>query len=192
MFKNLCPETMGISGRDSEVIELALSNGFKGLDLDLVGFAEQVQTQGLARAARLITSARLKIGSFAVPVRCDEEAGIYQADLEKLAPLAEIARSLGCTRATTTIVAGSDLRPFHENFETHRRRLAEVARVLAGFDIRLGVGFLAPVALRRRLPSNSSAASTSCCCCCRRSMRQRWRGDRRLALASGGRAARSG
>ena len=69
MFKNLNPEALGVSARDSELIELVLSHGFKGLDLDLVALAEQARTQGLDKASRLIASARLKIGSFRLPVR---------------------------------------------------------------------------------------------------------------------------
>ncbi len=148
MFKNLNPEALGVSGRDSEVIELVLSYGFKGLDLDVVDFAEQVRADGFAKASRLIVSARLKIGGFRLPVRCDEEAAEYQADLQRLAPLAEVAQQLGCTRAVTTISPGNDLRPYHENFESHRRRLAEVAHVLSGFGIRLGIGLNAPLAAR--------------------------------------------
>lgn len=148
MFKNLCPQVLGFSGRESEVIELALSYGFKGLDLDLVDFAEQVKTQGLARASRLIASARLKIGSFAMPIRPGDEAPQYKAALEGLPPLAEIAQSLGCTRATIVIEPASDTRPYHENFELHHRRLAEIAGVLAPYKIRLGVGFLAPIGCR--------------------------------------------
>ena len=144
MFKNLGPQALGISGRESEVIELALSHGFKGLDLDLVDFAEQVKTQGMARAARLIQSARLKIGSFCVPVRWEEDSPDYQTDLEKLPELAQLAQQMGCTRATVTIEPASDSRPYHENFEFHRRRFAEIAGVLAPYEIRLGIGFLAP------------------------------------------------
>ena len=36
MFRNLNTEALGITGQDSEIIELVLSFGFKGLDLDLV------------------------------------------------------------------------------------------------------------------------------------------------------------
>lgn len=147
MFKNLNPEALGISGRDSEIIELALSNGFKGLDLDLVDFAEQVQSQGMVRAARLITSARLKIGSFPLPVRWSEDSH-YKADLERLPALAEIAEQLGCTRATTVIEPGSDTRPYHQNFEFHCRRLSEIADVLRARRIRLGLAFLAPIRCR--------------------------------------------
>ncbi len=148
MFKNLSCEALGISGRDSEIIELVLSHGFKGLDLDLIDFAQQVQTQGMARASRLITSARLKIGSFRLPVRWEDEASAYQADLDRLPQLAEIAQQMGCTRAVTCIEPGNDSRPYHESFEFHRRRITEIAAALAPYKIRLGLGFQAPVSCR--------------------------------------------
>jgi len=148
MFKNFSSEALEVSVRDSEIIELALSHGFKALDLDLADFAEQVATQGMAKASRLIVSSRLKIGSFRLPVRWEEDEAEYKADLERLPELAKIAEQMGCTRATTTIEAGSDRRPYHENFEYHRRRLAEMAGVLGAHKIRLGVGFLAPISCR--------------------------------------------
>jgi sugar phosphate isomerase/epimerase len=148
MFKNFSAEALGISGRPSEIIELALSYGFKGLDLDLVDFAQQVETQGIGKASRLIASARLKIGGVRLPVRWQEDAPEYQADLAHLAKLAPIAQQLGCTRAFTTVEPGHDTRVYHENFEFHRRRLAEMAGTLAPHKIHLGVGFLAPLACR--------------------------------------------
>ncbi len=148
MFKNLSPADLGVSGRESEIIELALSHGFKGQDLSLIEFAEHVAAQGFARASRLIESARLKQGSFPLPVRWQENSPHYQADLERLSALADAARQIGCRRATTTIQPGSD-RLYHENFEFHRHRLAELADFLAMHEIRLGVGFLAPAACRQ-------------------------------------------
>jgi sugar phosphate isomerase/epimerase len=148
MFKNLNPEALGVSARDSELIELVLSHGFKGLDLDMVALAEQASTQGLDKASRLITSARLKIGSFRLPVRWHDDSPDYKADLERLPALAEMAAKLGCTRSTTAIESGSDARPYHENFEFHRRRLAEIAAVLGAHKIRLGIDFVAPVYYR--------------------------------------------
>jgi sugar phosphate isomerase/epimerase len=152
MFKNLDPTVLGISGLDSQLIELTLSYGFKGLTLDLAGFAGQVETQGFARASRLITSARLKIGSFRVPELVGQQAGDEPADLEALRRQADLARQMGCTRATTTIQPGSLRRPYHENFEFQRRRIADIAGVLAEFQIRLGIGLLAPDACRADYP----------------------------------------
>ena len=69
---------------------------------------------------------------------------------------------MGCTRATATIEPANDERPFHENFEFHRRRFAEIADVLAPFKIRLGIGFLAPHGCRagRNSPFIQVADST--------------------------------
>jgi sugar phosphate isomerase/epimerase len=149
MYKNLNPDDLGISGRPSEVIELALSYGFKGIDLDLVDFSEQVKTHGLAHARRLIDSARLKVGGFRLPVAWEEDSTSYQQDVERLTTLAELAQQIGCTRTTTTIQPASDMRPYHENFEFHRRRLSEISAALAPFKISLGLEFLAPLALRQ-------------------------------------------
>jgi len=148
MFKNLNPDLLGVSGRDSEMIELALSHGFKGVDLDIAALSEQVQSQGMAKATRLLVSARLKVGSFPLPVRWQEDGADYQDDLKKLPAYAALAAELGCTRTVLTIEPGTDSRPYHENFEFHRRRITELATALQPFKIRLAVGFLAPLACR--------------------------------------------
>ena len=56
MFRNLSTEGLGVSGRQSEIIELALSFGFKGIDLDLVDFQQQVQVNGLPAPAGCSTA----------------------------------------------------------------------------------------------------------------------------------------
>jgi len=148
MFKNLNPELIGIGSRDSELIELALSYGFKGLSLDLPAFAEQARTQGFAKASRLITSAKMKIGFCALPMRLGAEEKEYQRDLEQAVGLLEVAEQMQCMRLVATIEPGSDTRPYHENFELHRRRLADVAGRLQARKMRLGLGFLAPITCR--------------------------------------------
>ena len=35
MFKNFCPSALGINGRQSELIELALTYAFRGMDVDM-------------------------------------------------------------------------------------------------------------------------------------------------------------
>jgi sugar phosphate isomerase/epimerase len=143
MFKNLSIDALGLSGTQNEAIELALSNGFRGIDLDLVDFHRQVQARGLPHARRLIDSAKLKIGSFQLPIDLEAEDADFRAALEKLPELAKLAAEIGCTRAATTLAPASDLRPYHQNFEFWRKRFAEVAAVLEEHSIRLGVGFLA-------------------------------------------------
>ncbi len=147
MYKNLSVQALGISGGEREIIELALSHGFKGVDLDLRELSQQVASQGLAKATRLLASSRLKFGSFPLPVAWDDDEQ-YRADMERLPQWGELAHELGCSRAVATIDPGHDRRPYHENFEFHRKRLNEIADALATYKIRLGLGYLAPMSCR--------------------------------------------
>ncbi len=149
MFKNLSTDGVGVSGRQSEIIELALSFGFKGVDLDLLDFLEQVKIHGLPHARRLLDSARLKIGTFRLPLTWDDSDEAYQAGLRVLPDLLELAAGIGAKRAVTTIAPANDVRPYHENFEFHRRRLTEIGERLAADGMRLGIEFTASANARK-------------------------------------------
>jgi sugar phosphate isomerase/epimerase len=139
MFRNLSPTALHISGRQSELIELSLSYGFKGIDLDLVEFQQAVKTYGLPHARRLIDSAHLKFGTFRLPWVWDEDDEIYKAGRGAVDELLSLAAELGLSRAVVNIAPANDLRPYHENFEFHRRRLAEMGEVLAAQEMKLGL-----------------------------------------------------
>lgn len=149
MFKNLNTEALGVSGTPSEVIELAMSYGFKGLDLDIVDFAAQVKAAGMAKARRAYDSARLRFTAFRLPVEWHEDPERFKSDLAELGATLELAKELGCERAITTIEPAGDMRPFHENYEFHRRKLAELAAAIEPYGIRLVVEFLAPAIHKR-------------------------------------------
>ena len=192
MFKNLNLAALGISGRQSEVIELTLSHGFKGLDLDLVEFGHQVQASGLPHARRLIDSSRLQIGSVRLSLDWDCDTAAFDAQLEKLAGEIQLAQQIGCTRAITDIDPASDNKPYHENFELHRRRYGKLAEMLGRQGLKLGLGFLGSARAAER-PDLSvhpnrrrvfAAAQID-------QLPQRRRGARPVALASGRRNHRS-
>ncbi len=150
LFKNLNPLALGVTGHQSEIIELALTYGFRGIDLDIVDFAGRVRRRGLEYAARLIRSARvLHFGSFALPFELDAEDETFKTEVAKLPEYAQVAADAGCTRCLATITPANDRLPYHENFEFHRRRLAEIGAALAPTGVRLGVGFRAAGNLRK-------------------------------------------
>jgi sugar phosphate isomerase/epimerase len=152
MFKNLSTQALGISGSQSEIIELALSHGFRGLDLDIVEFQKQVETRGLATSRRLWDSAKLRLGRFHLPLELAAESSDFAAALAKLDGQAKLAAEVGCTRAVTRIAPASDELPYHQNFELHRKRIAEVAGVLEAHGVQLGIGFLAAPPWRQDKP----------------------------------------
>ena len=149
MYRNLSPAALGITGRQSEIIELSLSYGFKGIDIDLPEFQQAVKAYGLPHARRLLDSARLKLTSFRLPIVWHESDDVYKAGLPALEEALKLASELGLSRAITTISPANDLRPYHENFEFHRRRLQEVGELLAPHNIQLGIEFRASAELRK-------------------------------------------
>jgi sugar phosphate isomerase/epimerase len=149
MFKNLSPEALGISASPSELIELALSFGFRGIDLNLAEFARQVKDYGMPKARRLLDSAKLKIGSFALPMDCAADEATFKQQLEQLPAAVAPAVEIGATRAVTTIEPGCDERAYHQNFDFHSQRLAAIAKRLEPAGVRLGVGFRAQAELRK-------------------------------------------
>lgn len=151
MYRNFCPQALGVSGTQSEMIELALSFGFQSLDIDMADFADQVREYGMAHARRLIDSARIRLGTFSLPLDLGQsDQANYRKQLEALRGIAQVAAEAGCTRAVTRVSPGSNERAYHENFEFHRQRLAEVAGALSAAGVRLGVGFSALAAERKR------------------------------------------
>ncbi|MEX0819064.1 MAG: TIM barrel protein [Pirellulaceae bacterium] len=148
MFKNLCPSTLGISGRQSEIIELTLTYGFRGLDLEIDDFAQRAKTQGLDQAIRFLSSAKIRIGSVDLPVRWRSDDATYQADLGELEQVASYASKAKVYACKTVVFPESDHLPYHENFEQHRQRLAEIAEILGKHNIRLAVGFHAAASRR--------------------------------------------
>jgi len=148
MYKNLSAIGLGISGRQSELIELALTYGFEGLDVDMAQFAKQVETRGLERARQFLDSAQIAIGCFDLPVRWQEDDKTYQQDLVKLEGIASLAASVNATRCRTVVMPACDVRPYHENFEFHRHRFTQIGEVLAKHGISLGLDFLPPFSYR--------------------------------------------
>jgi sugar phosphate isomerase/epimerase len=143
MHKTFNPKDLGISGRQSEIIELALTYGFRGLEIDMQEYAKRVQLQGQERARRFLDSAHLRVSGFELPIKWRGDETVYEAELEKLDQIAACAASLGVKGCHTVIAPATDMFPYHENFELHRRRLGAISEALAKHAIRLGVGFLA-------------------------------------------------
>ncbi len=148
MFKNLNPFSIGISGRQSELIELALTFGFRSLEVSMDDLLKKAQKQNAEHAVRFLTSAQLKLGTFELPIdwRGDEQA--YLANLEGVDEIAAIAAAAGGTACHTAIESGSDVFPYHDNFELHRKRLAEIADRLGQHGLRLGIS-LQPLPAQR-------------------------------------------
>src|SRR6185503_4716226 len=98
MYKNLSPSAIGVFARQSELLEIALTHRFKGLEIDINEVLRRAQSSSVAQACRYLCSAQVRIGGFELPVRWAGDDKDFQADLSQLGLLLEVCRTLGADR----------------------------------------------------------------------------------------------
>ena len=153
MYRSLNIDSLGITGRQSELIELALSYRFKGLELDMEGYARQVETKGIEHANRCIESAKkttvgLNIDVWQIPVDWDAEEETIKTQITKLPALANAAKTIDSTRCATIVKPGSATLPLKDNFDFYAGKLNEIGELLAPHGVSLAVGFQAAAKAR--------------------------------------------
>ncbi|MGI9177787.1 MAG: sugar phosphate isomerase/epimerase family protein [Pirellulales bacterium] len=141
MFRNLSTVGLPLSGRPSELIELTLSFGFDAMDIDILDFQQQADAFGVPHARRLMVSARLKSGTFHLPVQLAADDATFKAEMAALPRLLELAEAAEAARAVATVAPASDEHSFKDFFELYRSRLNEVGDLLAKHKIMLGLNF---------------------------------------------------
>ncbi|NND99403.1 MAG: TIM barrel protein [Pirellulaceae bacterium] len=142
MLKNFSPSSLGINGRQSELIELALTYGFRGMDIDMSEMLRRSQRSSVDDAAKYLRAAEnLEVGGFKVDVDLDADDDAFTSQVGALHPVAEVAAELGVKRAYIFLPAATDRLPYPEYFDIQTKRLGQIAEVLGEKNIRLGVGF---------------------------------------------------
>ena len=148
MFADLSTGAVGIHGASlEETIELAKTNGFGGIDpalQELAALADPGEAAGMVRAAGL------RWGGFNLPVEFRKDEATWQTGMEALRKLAPVAKKIGCTRAFTWIMPGTDDLDYQANYAQHVKRLKPVAAILGENGVRFGLEFVGPKTLRDR------------------------------------------
>jgi sugar phosphate isomerase/epimerase len=142
MFKNLSPDAIGIFGRQGEMLEIALTHRFKGLEIDITEVTKRAKAASVAQACKYLASARVKIGGFELPIHWAAEEAQFKTDLAQIGTLVEVCKAIGADRCFTTIRPTCDQRPMHENFQFHVDRLRKVADAIAPAGLKLGLSIL--------------------------------------------------
>ena len=144
MLKNFSPASLGLNGRQSELIELALTYGFNGMDVDMHEMLRRAQRTTTEDACKYLNAAtKLSVGGFDLGIDLDADEDTFTSQVASLHPVADLAQSMDVKCAYTRVPAATDRLPYHEYFEVQRLRLSQIAEALEPRGIRLAVGFLA-------------------------------------------------
>jgi sugar phosphate isomerase/epimerase len=153
MFKNFNPNMIGLRGRSlADTLTMAAEGGFVGVDFDIREAAALVDAHGLDHVRGMFAAAGVRPGQWSLPVVFRQDDEQYNAGLAELPRLAELGRSLGCTRTCSGVGPGSPDREYAANFEWHVARMRPIAEVLKEHGCRLGIEFIGPKTLRARHP----------------------------------------
>jgi sugar phosphate isomerase/epimerase len=141
VYKNLNANILGVTGRQSELIELAMTYGFQGLDFDAVDLLKRVQRTDFEKASRFLTSSKMRASGFEIPIDLDADDAEFEKAVAGLAPLAEAVGKLGGTSGFLRVPAATDRLAFPEYFETIRKRIDRVADTFAQAQVLVGLDF---------------------------------------------------
>jgi len=143
MYKNFSPSALGITGRQSELIELALTYGFRGMDIDMSEMRRRASRSTPTEAFKYLKATDLSIGGFRLDVDLDADDEAFKAQLAALHPVADLASQWKVKHGLMMVPAATDRMPYHEYFDFIKNRLVQIAEILATRKLRLGIGFRA-------------------------------------------------
>jgi len=143
MYKNFSPSALGITGRQSELIELALTYGFRGMDIDMSEMRRRASRSTPVEAFKYLKATDLSIGSYRLDIDLDADEETFKTQLTGLHPVADLASQWKVKHGLIMVPACTDQMSYPEFFDFVRGRLVQIAEVLAPRKLRLGIGFRA-------------------------------------------------
>lgn len=151
MYKALSPGAIGVQATTLQAaIAAAQQGGFEGVEFNVREVADLVDQHGAEYVKGLFAAANLKPAGWGVGIDWRSETK-WQQGLNELSRLATAAAAIGCPRALSGVMPGSNEYSFDENYRLHVERFTPIASILADNDCWLGLEFISPKTLRASL-----------------------------------------
>jgi sugar phosphate isomerase/epimerase len=143
MIPTLNPATAGGDLPLAEFVRLAARNGFSGVEFSIREAANLIARSSLHDVAAIFEEPKILPIVFDLPVEWRQDEATYRAGLKHLPQLARLAQDLDCTRCVTWVLPDGGI-PVAEYAERGMKRFVEIARILGGEGVRLGLEFIGP------------------------------------------------
>lgn len=142
----LNPGAIGVSVSQMDAIRLAANYGFESVE-PFPSYLAGQGAFGMRQTLGALERRGLVWGAAGLPVDFRREESVFQTGLSALPAICSALKTAGVTRMGTWIMPNHAELTYEENFELHRRRLAEVASVLGQAGLRLGLEYVGPKTL---------------------------------------------
>jgi len=148
-YKNLGGGHIGLRANQQQALEYAVTYGFDSITPNLGEF-ENKSAGEIREWLAMMKEKGVRYGAAGLPVEFRRDEDRFEKDLAVLPQRASVLKQLGVARVATWIMPGHRELTYLQNFERHKRRFREVAKVLKDSDIRLGLEFVGPRTSRAR------------------------------------------
>jgi sugar phosphate isomerase/epimerase len=134
---------IGVSARLPEAIALAQRHGFESVAPD-AGYLTSLSSSQREELRNELKSKSLVWGASGLAVDFRGSEAAFRDGLKGLSSAAAALREAGASRMGTWISPAHGSLTYLANFKQHAARLREVASVLGGHDVRLGLEYVGP------------------------------------------------
>ena len=138
MEKILNLSGLGVSGRQNELVELALTFKFNTVEVDMNDLIGRHDTMGKDFACQFLQSAKINIGSSVLPINLEASDEVFKTECEKIDTIVALCDELGAKRLRVPISTTTD-EAFQANFERYEKRLGELGDKFGAKGIQLGL-----------------------------------------------------
>lgn len=139
MYKILNSRGLGVAGKQNELIELALTHGFNGVEVDMVDLLGRHDTLGKQFACQFLQSAKIDLGTFRLPIELGAPDEEYAASVSKLDTILDLATTLNAKCCYVEILPNNGHFAFQDNFQKHQTRLQDLSEKFANSSVKIGL-----------------------------------------------------
>ena len=143
MKMNLACGAIGVKANQLEIIDLASRYGFEAAE-PKPDYLASLSNSELVKLTEELKSKNLVWGVASLPADLRADEGKFAASMQELPKFAETMRRAGITRVSKFIYPNHPSLTYLQNFKQHARRVSQVASVLDGQGLRLGLEYVGP------------------------------------------------
>jgi len=143
VYKILSSSGLGVGGKQNELIELALTHGFDGVEVDMADLVGRHDTLGKQFACQFLQSAKIDMGTFKLPVAIGGTDEQFNDSITKLDTILDLAQTLNAKCCYVEIGSENENYAFQECFDKHTTRLQTIAEKFASTSIKIGLSLSA-------------------------------------------------
>lgn len=143
---DLNPGAIGVSGSQTECIELAAKYGFESVGVN-TGYLSSLDGSGREDLAALMKAKGVVWGAAGLPVDFRKDESVFRQGLKGLPAQAKAMQQAGVDRVGTWLMPCHDDLTYVDNFRQHADRLRECVKILADHGHRFGMEYVGPKTL---------------------------------------------